>query len=203
MICLYQSTTAWFRHFARVLFSRNFAYAKFRENRTLAKISEFTVVASILSITLSSCNSRQWNVVPSQSGSYHLYTFEQLRVNWGLIWGSLSINMSLTSWYFRATSSLAITITSVTSLHWLFWDNTCCFTWPVCNKVPVTFLEAHVSEEQVMSQCIFQEPLTLNYVIPIAAMYLFITWACTASVVITFTINDKGCWCWEFCSHGM
>ena len=42
MIYLYQLTTEWFCHFARVLISRNFAYAKFREKNTLAKIFEFT-----------------------------------------------------------------------------------------------------------------------------------------------------------------
>ena len=43
VIYLYQSTTEWFRHFVRILFTRIFAYVKFRKNKTLAKISELTV----------------------------------------------------------------------------------------------------------------------------------------------------------------
>ena len=43
MIYLYQLTTEWLRHFARILFTRNIASAKFRENKTLAKIFESTV----------------------------------------------------------------------------------------------------------------------------------------------------------------
>ena len=46
----------------------------------------------------SPCNSRQLNFAHSQFGPCHLYIFEQVGVvNWGLIWGSISINMSLTS----------------------------------------------------------------------------------------------------------
>ena len=59
----------------------------------------------------------------------------------------------------RATSSPEITITSVT----------CPFniTYAVlpdlfCNEVNVAFLEAHGIEEQFISQCILQDPLTLN-----------------------------------------
>ena len=65
MIYLYQLTTEWLLHFARILFSqyfayakfrenktlttfsRNFAYAKFRENKTLTKNSKFTVWPSV------------------------------------------------------------------------------------------------------------------------------------------------------------
>ena len=47
------------------------------------------------------------------------------------------------------------------------------------------FHEACVTEEQVICQCIFQDPLTLNISVwlamaPTASMYLFGTGACTA-----------------------
>ena len=52
------------------------------------------------------CNSGQWNFAHSQLSLCHLYTFGQVSgVNWDLIWGSISLNMSLTSWCCRATTS--------------------------------------------------------------------------------------------------
>ena len=68
-----------------------------------------------------SCYSRQWIFARSQLGPCHLYTFGQVGgVNWGLICGCILINMSLTSRCCRATTSPALTITSVKSLHMLF-----------------------------------------------------------------------------------
>ena len=50
MIYLYQQTTEWFRHIAKVIFSRNFAHVKFRENKTLAKITKYTVFIPIMQL---------------------------------------------------------------------------------------------------------------------------------------------------------
>ena len=109
------------------------------------------------------CNSRQWNFAHSQLGPCNLYTFGQVGGEYGAAYQSkCRLPADDAS---RATTSPSITFTSVTSLHRLLWNNTVCITWPVCNEVTVTFLEVRVTEEQVISQCIFKDPL-----IPSAAM---------------------------------